>query len=350
MNINSDFLSTLENTRKLVWPVVEKYINDSLIFPEYCCLDSKYQNLIDFQSKLISEYPQRLGKYLRPTLLLTTALSMGVDIQDAILPAAAMQLSEEWILIHDDIEDESEQRRGLSTLSKIYGSALAINAGDTLQVIMWKAVNDINNQKIFTEFYQLINRTTLGQTIDIKWNQDNKLDLSDEDIFLILESKTCYYTISGPMRLGAILAGAANSDLDTIYLFGRYLGRAFQIIDDVLDLTSDFSGLKKQQYNDIYEGKRTIPLSRLFRSALPAEKTRITTILSKTRDQKSASEVMEIISLMGKYHSIDDSRQMAVDFSVEAKKILAEKMSFIKIEPYRQQLESAIDFIVNRTH
>lgn len=344
------FLETLKQTQDLIWPVVEKYIHESLDFPDFCRIDQKYQSLIDFQKSLLLEYPKRKGKYLRPALLLSTALSIGANIDKALLPAVAMQLSEEWILIHDDVEDNSEQRRGFPALQRIYGSNLAFNAGDALHVVMWKVIGDIHNQLVYNEFYQLLKRTTFGQTIDLKWNQDNKLDIVDDDIFLILEGKTGYYTISGPMRLGAIVAGATDSELNTIYQFGRYLGLAFQIIDDILDLTSDFSGLKKQQYNDIYEGKRTIPLSHLLQSVTSGELARISAIFSKTRDQKTESEVLEIITLMNKYRSIEQSRQIAVDFSIQAKKILAEKMSFIKIEPYRQQLESAIDFIVNRVH
>jgi geranylgeranyl diphosphate synthase, type II len=215
---------------------------------------------------------------------------------------------------------------------------------------MWKIIGDTNNKKVFEEFYQLLNRTTLGQTIDIKWNQDNKLDITDEDVFLILESKTCYYTISGPMRLGAILASATEDELNTIYKFGINLGRSFQIIDDVLDITSDFSGLKKQQYNDIYEGKRTIPLAHLLRSINPSELKDVTLIMSKNRYQKSASEVKTIIDLMKKYQTIDYAKSLAIEFSQKAKKILDRDMSFIKVEPYRQQLYTAIDFIVTRNH
>lgn len=348
--VSKNFIDILKHYRDLVSPLVFDYINQSLLFPEYCHIDSKYQSLVEFQKKLISEYPFRFGKYLRPTLLMSTALSMGASSKDSLLPAAAMQLSEEWILIHDDIEDESEQRRGLPALQRMYSPALALNAGDALHVIMWKAVIDTHNSKIIDEFYSLLNRTTFGQTIDIKWNQENKLNITDEDIFLILESKTCYYTISGPMRLGAIVAGASANELNTIYTFGKYLGRAFQIIDDVLDLTSDFSGQKKQQYNDIYEGKRTIPLSHLLKAANKSEISEITSIFSKSRDRKTLGEVLRIIELMNRYHAIDSARELAVEFSLMAKKILIEKMPFIKIEPYRTQLETAIDFIVNRSH
>lgn len=347
---NQEFISILKKYQELVWPVVNKYIEDSLEFPKYCQIDQKYQELIGFQRKLIGEYPERKGKYLRPTLLLSTALSMGTSIDLAVLPAAAMQLSEEWILIHDDIEDESEQRRGFPTLHKIYGSKLAINAGDALQVIMWKMIGDINNKKITDEFYRLLNRTTLGQTIEIKWSQENKLDLTDEDVFLIMESKTCYYTIAGPMRLGAIIARATEKELEIIYDFGRNLGRAFQIIDDVLDISSDFSGQKKQQYNDIFEGKRTIMLSHLLKSANTIELKEINRILSKKRGEKSEAEVLAMVEMMKKHEAIDYARSLAIKFSIEAKRILSEEMPFIQVEPYRQQLEEAIDFIVNRDH
>lgn len=350
MNPKADFISILKEYRDLISPIVLKYVNDSLIFPNFCKIKPKYQPEIDFHLKLISEYPLRFGKYLRPTLLISTALSMGANINSTLLPAAAMQLSEEWILIHDDIEDESLERRGRATLQRTFGVPLAINAGDALHIIMWKIIGDIGNKKIFDEFYQLLNRTAFGQTIDINWNVQNKLNISNEDVYLILESKTCYYTISGPMRLGAILAGATEEQLDIIYKFGQNLGRSFQIIDDVLDITSDFSGLKKQQYNDIYEGKRTILLSQLLRLASVSESEEIKLILSKKRDQKSEPEVNRIIELMTQYNCVDYAKSEAQKFATEAKKILEQDMSFIKLDPYRSQLQTAIDFIVHRDH
>ena len=154
---DQNFLDVLKEHRDLVSPLVLKYVQDSLKFPKYCQIDNKYQGLVDFQENLLSEYPKRLGKYLRPSLLISTALAMGATKEESKLVAAAMQLSEEWILIHDDIEDESEQRRGLPTLQKIYGVPLAVNAGDALQTIMWKIIGDTYNKKIFEEFVQLLN-------------------------------------------------------------------------------------------------------------------------------------------------------------------------------------------------
>ena len=269
-----DFLSVLKENRQFLWPYIEKQLDSFFIYPAHCQIPSKYQSLLDFHRQMVEDYPRRLGKYVRPTLVFLTAQSLGAKKDFALNTAAAMQLSEDWILNHDDIEDDSEVRRGQPALHRLYGKELAINAGDGLHLLMWQTlISNLStigpdlSQKIFTEFTQMLNRTVLGQTIEIKWFQENRTDLTDEDLLLIMESKTCYYTISGPMRLGAILAGATKDQLDHLYQFGKYLGYCFQIQDDLLDLTSDFCGQKKQYGNDIYEGKRTMMLLHLYQHA-----------------------------------------------------------------------------------
>lgn len=351
-----DFLQILSQNRDLVWPLINQYLTQFTRYREFP-LPSKYTSLVDFHSQIVSDYPQRKGKYLRPTLVLLTAQSLGVSLNLALPVAAAMQTSEDWILNHDDIEDDSLERRGRPTLHQIHGKELAINAGDSLHVLMWKILADtlpVLGEKLYlriiNEFYQILNRTTLGQTIEIKWTRENRFDLTDEDIYLISESKICYYTIAGPMRLGAILANVADSQLSSLYHFGVKLGRSFQIIDDLLDLTSDFAGLKKQRGNDIYEGKRTIILIHLYRHATPADKKTIISILSKTRSQKTPSEVDWVIAKMEKYGSLDYAKDQAIKFAQQAKKIFQKDLKFLKNQPFRDQIISGIDFVVNRTH
>ena len=171
-----------------------------------------------------------------------------------------------------------------------------------------------------------------------------------EDLFLILESKTGYYTIAGPMRLGAILAGATDNQLTSIYKFGLLLGRSFQIIDDLLDLTSDFAGQKKQQGNDIYEGKRTLMLIHLLNHASPADLIKIKQILEKPRAQKIQSEVNWIIQKMGEYGSLDYAKKVAQNFAAQATKIFDNELKLLEKEPFRSQLKSIFDFILTRTH
>ena len=351
-----DFLKLLKKYRNLLWPEVRKAIEKINSFPKYCRLDKKYQKELDFHQNIVGDYPQRQGKYLRPTLLLLTAQAMGAKKEMANNTATAMQISEDWILNHDDIEDDSESRRGLPALHKIYGIELAINAGDALHIIMWKVLFDnfliLEKQlamKIVEEFYTMLNRTVLGQEIELKWTRDKRYDLSEEDNFLILESKTGYYTIAGPMRLGAIIAGASEKQLEAIYRFGVILGRSFQIVDDLLDLTSDFAG-QKRRGNDIYENKRTIMLLHLIKTSSGIDKKLISEIIDKKREEKREKDIDIIVKLMEKYGSLDYGKKMAEKYAKEAKIIFNKELDFIKIQPYRNQIKSGIDFIVNRNY
>jgi len=353
---NTDFLNTLSNYRNLLWPIVEKKIEEVNNFPDYCHLDKKYQKELDFHLKIISDYPQRKGKYLRPSLLLLTTEGMGVKKDKALITAAAMQISEDWILNHDDIEDDSESRRGQRALHKIYGNELALNAGDALHVIMWRVLFDNFSildkslaMKIVEEFYTMLSRTILGQGIELKWTRDNRYNLSEKDNLLILESKTGYYTIAGPMRLGAIIAGASEKQLEQIYRFGVLLGRSFQIVDDLLDLTSDFSGQKKKG-NDVYENKRTLMLLHLIKKSSEIDKNLIRKILNKKRSEKTEEDVDIVVKLMKKYGSLEYGKKMADKYASEAKNIFEKELNFIKVEPYRSRIKTGIDFIVNRDH
>lgn len=352
-----DFVEVLKAKKELVWQEIEKYLQNPLSLKGKLRIPQKYQKEVDFHWQIVSDYPQRKGKYLRPTLLLLTAQAMGFPEKKAIKTAAAMQTSEDWMLAHDDFEDNSLERRGKPALHRIYGNELAVNAGDALHMLMWKILKD--NEKILgtkktceinDEFYQMIARTCLGQTVEIKWTQENKNNLTDEDIFFVLEGKTVYYTIAGPMRLGAILAGATSKQLELIYEFSRPLGCCFQIQDDLLDLTSDFAGLKKQKGNDIYEGKRTIMLTHLLRNIKGQEKKKLAEIMKKGRDEKTPREVEWVIKMMEKYGSLEHGEKLAVKLAKQAKDIFEEKLDFLSRQPARNQIIEGIDFVLQRKY
>jgi len=352
-----DFTKVLDAKKKLVWQEIEKYLQKPLSLTGKLKIPKKYQKEVDFHWQIVRDYPERKGKYLRPTLLLLTAEAMGFPERKAIKTAAAMQTSEDWMLIHDDFEDNSLERRGKPALHRVYGNELAVNAGDALHMLMWKILKD-NEQilgakktsEIKDEFYQMIARTCLGQTVEIKWTQENKNSLTDEDIFFVLEGKTVYYTIAGPMRLGAILAGATAKQLETIYEFARPLGLCFQIKDDLLDLTSDFAGLKKQMGNDLYEGKKTIMLLHLFRNIKGKEKKKLTKIMKKGRDEKTASEIVWVLAMMKKYGSLGYGEKLAEKLTKKAKQIFEKKLGFLSHQPARNQIISGIDFVLKRKY
>lgn len=355
--MDSNFLSVLNHYRSLVWPEIEACLKQSQKQPHYCRLSPKYYPLSRFHHQLVSEYPRRQGKYSRPSLLLMTAQALDFPLKKALKTAAAMQLSEEWLLIHDDVEDNSLMRRGAPALQHQYSPELAVNAGDFIHALMWQILSE--NRNILTsvktfavidEFSRMLNQTILGQTIEIKWTQENKLDLTDDDILLILSSKTGYYSIAGPMRLGAILAGASPQQLNHLYRFGCLLGYCYQIQDDLLDLTSDFAGLKKQTGNDIYEGKRTIMLAHLLRQASSKDKTRLLSILKKPRQDKSAAEVNWVINKMGEYGSLNYARHLMADFASQSRDYFDKHLGFLHHSPGREHLLTFIDFVTSRDH
>lgn len=289
---------TLEKTKKLVWPEIEKYLKDP-VYPTLFKIPTKYKKDVDLYWKINREYPERKGKYLRPTLVLLIAQALGAKISQAVKTAAAMQLSEEWILIHDDIEDNSSERRNKPTLHKIYGHELAINAGDALHVIMWKIVNDQGSAEISEEFYRILMRTVLGQGVEQIWTNKKNKTITDNNYFFVADSKSAYYTIAGPMRLGAIIAGASKDKIENITEFGLYLGRCFQLVDDILDIEQD----KK-------EGKVT---------------------LANTK-------------------GVDYTRKLALETKTKAKDIFDTKLGFLKNEPARSELIELIDFILERKY
>lgn len=288
---------TLEETKKLVWPEIEKYLKDPT-YPQQFLIPNKFETEANTFWGINKEYPERKGKYLRPTLVILIAEALGLDKNKAIKVAAAMQMSEEWILISDDIEDNSEERRGKPTLHKIHGIELAINASDSLQNIMWKMVIDCENKDISDEFYKLMLRTTLGQAVEQIWiNTKTKID--DEKYFFMADSKSAYYSIAGPMRLGAILAKATSGEIDKITEFGLHLGRCFQLVDDILDLEQDK-----------IEGKQTLATQ----------------------------------------NGIEYTKKLAEKEKNLAKQIFQKDLTFLKKEPARTKLSELIDFILERVY
>jgi geranylgeranyl diphosphate synthase type II len=288
---------TLEKTKKLVWPVIDSYLKDP-VYPKQFSLKKKYHKETDFFWKINRIYPERKGKYLRPSLVLLTSNALGHNSKKAILTAATMQMSQEWILIHDDVEDKSDYRRDKPTLQKLYGNELAINAGDALHIIMWKMISDINNPKIAQEFYTMILRTALGQAVEQIWTNSKKKQDQDNFIYII-DSKAGYYTIAGPMRLGAVLAGATTKQIELITNFGLHLGRCFQLVDDILDYKQD-----------IKEGKATI---------------------ANTKGLKFAKELAK--------------KEKEI-----AREIFERDLKFLSQNPARKQLAELIDFILEREY
>jgi geranylgeranyl diphosphate synthase type II len=334
----ADFMQVLEQKKALVWPEFQRYLPKGK----------------DMHSQLVRDYPERGGKYLRSGLVLLAAEAFGGNPSKAIRTAAAMEASQNWILIHDDIEDRSEDRRGKPTLFRIYGEEMAINAGDALHVIQWKMLLDNREMldektafRVLNEFYRILSLTTEGQTLELEWIQKKGVDISEADYYAISDAKAGMYTVIGPMRLGAIVAGAPDEQLAALNTFGLPFGRAFQIQDDVLNLTAG-SAYGKEIGGDVYEGKRTLMLVHLLQHCTPAEKEKIIAVYRKKREQKRPEEVKFILDLMKSKGSIDFAKKRSLEWAAQAQKLFDSELRFLKDSPAKQTIRAGIEFVAKR--
>lgn len=349
------FEDILKENKERIWKEYKNYLPAHSKPTFWMDKISNYRKEDELFWKMVSDYPQRKGKYVRGALIVLSCEAMGGDSEKAVKTAAAMQASEDWILIHDDLEDGSLERRGAPALQKIYGTGQAVNAGDALHIIMWKMLRDnekiLGTEKTFAvmdEMERMLMRTVLGQAMEILWIEENRTDLEYEDVFFVIGGKTSYYTIAGPLRLGAIIAGATPTQLEALFEFGTLLGRCFQIRDDLLDLTSDFEGLKKQVGNDIYEGKRTLMLVHLLKNIQNKEREKLLSILKKKREQKTEEEVRWVIEQMKKNKSLQYCEDAAKKLADEAMNVFNEKCTFYREGPAKENLKQAIQFILTR--
>jgi len=350
-----DVLKILGSYKTKVWEEVEPYLSD----PKYHRLfrvSDAFKKEKDEVWKMVKEYPARQGKYLRPSLLLLTLEAMGGDIKKGLKTAAAVQLSEDWLLIHDDIEDNSVKRRGEKCLHRKYGLGQALNAGDMLHMIMWRVLLDNRELlgeemsfRIMKELNTILMRTALGQGVEMDWVSSGKLEITENDWLFIADGKTAYYSIVAPLRLGAMIAGADEKILGKLTEFGLYLGRCFQLVDDLLDVTEDFDGLKEKG-EDVRESKRTMILGHLLKHIEKTELGKLKNILKKTREEKTDAEVAWVMEKMKKVGSIAHARMKAKEYKEQALNCFNKELGFLKEEPARENLLQLVSFVLERDH
>ena len=284
--------------------------------------------------EMMRDYPSRGGKGLRGSMCLMWCNLFGGRREDSLSTAAALELFQNWILIHDDIEDQSDLRRGLPALHKKVGIELAINTGDALHGKMWELL--LKNQrllgsdaalKILTEFAVMLNETTQGQQMELSWNKTNNWNVKEDDYLLMVTKKAAWYTCISPARLGILVAlhgrSAINSAsiqklMDDLVSFGTHLGMSFQIVDDVLNLMAEESKYGKEILGDLFEGKRTLMLIHLLSSCDKRKRERIVEILSMPREKKAKDDVTFILDSMRENGSIDYAKSVAQRLSERA--------------------------------
>lgn len=262
--------------------------------------------------RVAREYPTRPGKSIRPALCVATCRAFGGRDADVLPFAVAIELLHNAFLVHDDIVDGSERRRGRPTLSAAYGLGLALNAGDALAVVANQVLRvhagrldaDVG-ERVLGEFDAMALRTLEGQAIELGWRRDQVETLAPEDYLDLIMRKTCWYTTVHPLRVGALVALGAGADVRPMVRFGFLLGAAFQIQDDLLNLVGTEDEYGKEIYGDLFEGKRTLPLIHVLRAARGPDLLVLRRYLRLERADRSVALVQRVRELMDEYGSID---------------------------------------------
>jgi len=267
---------------------------------------------------LVADYPRRGGRMLRSSLCIAAARMLGAELEKVVPPAVSIELMHNAFLVHDDVEDESEVRRGWPTLNALHGVSVAVNVGDALVLLALRAVMDARSKlgqrttmRVLEELESTARESVEGQATELGWRRDNVPLLADADYLHMVLKKTCWYTTICPLRIGAIVAGREGGLDERVLRFGFFLGAAFQIEDDVLNLVDGADGYGKETAGDLWEGKRTLMLIHLLRRAGAGEQERLHRFLGQPRSERNESDVAWVRERMDAYGCLEHARTVA---------------------------------------
>lgn len=220
------------------------------------------------------------GKRIRPVLCLMSAEMFGANADDAVDAALGLEVFHNFTLLHDDIMDKSDMRRGRPTVHKKWTENIAILSGDLMSLVACKcaAKSKVNHEKVLETFLQTAIEICEGQQYDMDFETEN--NVSVDDYMKMINLKTAVL-LAGSLKVGALIANASLDDCENIYQYGRYAGLAFQLQDDLLDTYGDAKVFGKPIGGDIAENKKTFLLINAINLASGDTKTELMEWLSK---------------------------------------------------------------------
>lgn len=276
---------------------------------------------------LVAEYPRRWGKGLRAALCLAACRAFGGALSAGLNAAVTVELFHNAFLIHDDIQDESEQRRGGQTLHAEYGVGVALNVGNMTNLLALQrlatnraAFGSGIAWRLFEETELMLRHSLEGQAIEIGWIRDNMCDLDADAYYRMCLKKTSWYTCIYPCRTGILVATGRQNAVDVLDRYGWYLGAAFQIQDDALNLTGDYARYGKEIAGDLWEGKRTLILIDFMQRCTADEHERLMAFLSGTRARRTATELRWLHGRLLSYDCVEAARRSARDLAEAARR------------------------------
>lgn len=285
------------------------------------------------------------GKRLRPHMVIKSCQILGGNTSIAMPAASAVEMIHNFTLVHDDIMDNDEMRHGVPTVHKKFGMPIAILAGDVLFSKAYQIISDSKLSK--NASIQLVSRLAKacvdvceGQLLDVKMAEEKRIPSQKEYITMIGKKTAALFDVSCSM--GAICATNNQKDISNLSNFGRNLGIAFQITDDLIGVMGDPKITKKPVGNDLREGKKSLPILMAIGSAKGKDKKTILKAFGNSKATKNdLKNAVDAIRLLGIEENV---RNKALEYAEMAKKSLAKYSG-----PAKTELIDLLDFVVKRS-
>ncbi|HEY0159347.1 MAG TPA: polyprenyl synthetase family protein [Thermoanaerobaculia bacterium] len=279
------------------------------------------------------------GKRLRPALLLLVSRMLRYDGYRDVIYGAVVEFIHTATLVHDDIIDEADVRRGRTSVNYAWGNNLTVLVGDYIFMhSMHMALKEGN-----LDVLRLLSDATIkmieGEILGTE--QNGRADLTTDDYFEIVSRKTAAL-FGATCRIPAYLMDLPEASAAALFNYGYNLGICFQLIDDLLDFTSTTEVLGKPALSDLKEGKMTLPLILAMPRATPRERELVARVV--TRKSFDGVDPAEILAIANRYQTLDETREIARDYATRARLALEP----FPESPARQALEVALDFVMER--
>ena len=319
----------IENNAK----IVNKYLNSKL--------KGNPKKLYDAAGHLIVNG----GKRLRPYMVIRSCQILGGKSSTAMIAASAVEMVHNFTLVHDDIMDNDEMRHGVPTVHKKFGMPIAILAGDVLfskafQIISESKLSPNANTHLISRLAKACVDVCEGQLLDIKMADEKRIPTEAEYITMIGKKTAALFDVSCAM--GAICATNKPKDISNLSDFGRNLGIAFQITDDLIGVMGDPKVTKKPVGNDLREGKKSLPILMAIKLAKGNEKKTILKAFGNSKiSKKDLNKAVEVIRSLGIEEKV---RNQALKYAEKSEKSLIKYKGTAKIE-----LTALLDFVVRRS-
>lgn len=327
-------IETLKSWRDKVNEILEEEFEDHITRAEK--IHAEGSKMV----KYLKEYTLRSGKRVRPACVIAGYKAVGGEKEEIFSVSTAMEALQTYLLIHDDVMDKDDLRRGGPSLHKMYekhhkknklkgdaikfGESMAITAGDLANSF---AVNQIvkssfpNQQKMeaLKKFEKIHRHTGLGQALDVTFNYKGTDQVKEKDTDQVYKLKTAHYTMAGPLELGATLGEGTKNQKKALRTYGMKVGRAFQLSDDLLVLYGDEEKLGKKIGTDLEEGNKTIPILKAYEMGNKKQKNQIKkTVGKKNLKKEDVKKIQEIIEETGAYQYCKEKVEKQVKEGKEA--------------------------------